>query len=134
MGKIQRRAARLVHKNYHWQTSVSGLIRVLHVGWDMLSTRRKIARLNTLHKAIGGHLALPVQNYLCPAQRQTRRSHSSAFIEHQTRIDAYKYSFVPRTVRDWNNIPQSITCITETSQFKSAVSNFIQAQEANIMD
>ena len=100
----------------------------------MLSTRRKIARLNILHKAIGGHLALPAQNYLRPAQRQTRRSHSSAFIEHQTRIDAYKYSFVPRTVRDWNNIPQSITCITETSQFKAALSNFIQAQEANIMD
>ena len=86
VGKIQRRAARLVHKNYDWQTSVSGLIRDL--GWDMLSTRRKIARLNILHKAIEGHLALPVKNYLRPAQRQTRRSHSSAFIEHQTRIDA----------------------------------------------
>ena len=128
VGKTQRRAAQLVHKNYDWQTSVSGLIQDL--GWDMLSTRHKIARLNILHKAIGGHLALPVQNYLHLAQRQTRRSRSSAFIEHQTRIDAYKYSFVPRTVRDWNNILQSIT---ETSQFKSAV-NFIQAQEANIMD
>ena len=100
----------------------------------MLSTHRKIARLNIIHKTIGGHLTLPVQNYLCPAQRQTRHSHSSAFIKHPTRIDAYKYSFVPRTVRDWNNILQSVTCTTEISQFKSAVSNFIQAQEANIMD
>ena len=54
VGKIQRRAARLVHKIYDWQASVSGLIRDL--GWDMLSTRRKIARLNILHKAIGDTL------------------------------------------------------------------------------
>ena len=43
VGKIQRRAARLVHNNYDWQTSASGLIRDLE--WDMLSTRRKISRL-----------------------------------------------------------------------------------------
>ena len=66
VGKIQRRAARLVHNNYDWQTSASGLIRELE--WNMLSTRRKISRLNILHKAIGGHLALPVQNHLRPVR------------------------------------------------------------------
>ena len=132
VGKIQRRAARLVFNNYDWQTSVNELIR--KCGWDMLSTRREIARLCILHKAIGGYLALPVQNYLQPVQRQTRRSHSGAYIEHQTRLDCFKYSYVPRTTRDWNSIPSLITNIADPEQFKAAVTNFLQTRDKDIRD
>ena len=132
VGKIQRRAAGLVFNNHDWRASVTELIRNLE--WDMLSTRREIARLCILHKAIGGHLAVPVQNYLQPVQRQTRRSHLRAYIEQQTRLDCSKYSFVPRTKRDWNNIPSSITNITEPEQFKTAVSSYLQARDINTRD
>ncbi len=67
IGKIQKRAARMVCNDYRQDTSASELIREL--GWEMLSTRRKISRVNIMHKAIGGHLALPVSAYLRPAVR-----------------------------------------------------------------
>ena len=132
VGKIQRRAARLVFNNYDWHTSVNQLIRKMDL--DMLSTRREIARLCILHKAIGGRLALPVQNYLQPVQRQTRRSHSGSYIEYQSRLDCFKFSFVPRTTSDWNNLPPSISNITDSDQFKSAVTNYLQALDKNIRD
>ena len=109
VGKIQRRAVRMIHKNYNWKASVTELTRDLDL--DMLSTRRKISRLCILQKATGGQLALPVQNYLHPTQRQTRRSHSGAFIEYQTRIVIFKYSYIPRTIIDWNNLPPNISNI-----------------------
>ena len=52
LGKIQRRAARMVCNDYRQETSASELIRGLD--WDMLSTRRKINRVNIMHKALEG--------------------------------------------------------------------------------
>ena len=98
----------------------------------MLSTRRKINRLSIFNKAIGGHLAIPVQNYLQPAQRQTRRSKSNNYIEHQARLDCYKYSFIPRTIRDWNNLPANISSISEPILFKEAVTKYLSEQEKQV--
>ena len=54
----------MIFNDYKQETSASGLIRSLD--WDMLSTRRKISRVNLLHKAIGGTLALPVSTTYVP--------------------------------------------------------------------
>ena len=132
IGKIQRRAARMVFNNYDWRQSVTELIQKLE--WDMLSTRRKINRLSIFNKAIGGHLAIPVQNYLQPAQRQTRRSKGNNYIEHQSRVDCHKFSYIPRTIRDWNNLPTHISSIQEPKCFKEAVTKYISEQEKQIRD
>ena len=118
--KIQRRAARMVYNNYDWKTSVNELIQELQ--WDSLSNRRKNNRLAILHKAIGGHLAIPVQNYLQPAQRRTRRSSHQNFIEYHSRIDSHKYSYIPRTIKDWNDLPESTANIQDSTLFKTALS------------
>ena len=86
------------------------------------------------NRSYGECLALPVQNYLQPVQRQTRRSHSGAYIEYQSRLDCFKFSFLPRTTKDWNNLPPSISNITDPGQFKSAVTNYLQARDKNIRD
>ena len=132
IGKIQRRAARLVCNNYDWRQIVTELIQKLE--WDMLSTRRKINRLSIFNKAIGGHLAIPVRNYLQPAQRQTRRSKSNNYIEHQASLDCYKYSFIPRTIRDWNNLPTDMSSISEPILFKQAVTKYTSEQEKQVRD
>ena len=72
VGKIQRRAARLVFSNYDW--NVNELIRKLDL--DMLSTRREVARLCILYSHGGGG-RLPVQNYLQPVLRLTQEHTSS---------------------------------------------------------
>ena len=132
VGKIQRRSARFIHNNYDWKQSVTELIHKSEL--DMLSTRRKISRLCIFHKAIGGHLALPVQNYVQPTQRLTRRSSQGAYIEHQARTDSHKYSFVPKTIRDWNTIPSNITNIPDPERFKITLGDFIRTQDRNIRD
>ena len=134
IGKIQRRAARMVCNDYQQTTSASGLIRAL--GWDMLSTRRKITRVNVLHKAIGGHLALPVSDYLRPASRYTRRSTSNTFIPYHSRTNCFKNSFVPRTIIDWNSLPPNLHSIEGINQFKTSTSEFFKSQDTinNIRD
>ena len=133
LGKIQRRAARMVCNDYRQETSASELIRGLD--WDMLSTRRKINRVNIMHKALGGHLALPVSDYLCPASRNTRRSSSGkSFIQSSTRTNCHKYSFVPRTIKDWNSLPPDIQTIEDNTIFKQQITNYFRNQDSNIKD
>ena len=127
VGKIQRRAARFVCNDYQQKTSASGLIRSLN--WDMLSTRRKIARVCVLHKAIGGHLAIPVSDCLRPATRSTRLSNPNSFIPISTRTDCYKYSFFPRTALDWNSLPSSIQEIKDSNNFKTQAHLHFQQED-----
>ena len=109
----------MVNNNYNWRASVTDMIKQLD--WVPLETRRKTARLAIFHKAMGGHLALPVQSYLQPVQRITRRSQENSFIQPQVRINTYKFSYIPRTTTDWNDLPASLTTIVEPDQFKTAL-------------
>ena len=134
IGMIQRRAARMVFNDYDWEnhTSVTGLIKELK--WDMLSTRRTIARVNIMHKAIGGHMALPCHDYFTPVQRHSRTSHTNSFITVQSSKDTHSFSFVPLTIRDWNSLPQSITSITDPVPFKTATTKHYRNQDINQRD
>jgi hypothetical protein len=114
---IQRRAARFVKKDYSYKTSVTAIISDL--GWQPLSSRRKIDRLTTMHKAREGHLALPLRNILHPVQRSTKRSHEYAYQEFQTNKDTFKFSFYPRTVKDWNSLPKQLTASQDSKAFKT---------------
>ena len=114
---IQKRAARFVKKDYSRQSSITQILKDLD--WPSLQTRRKIDRLTILQKAREGHLALPLRNVLHPAQRLTKRSHINAYQELQTNKDTFKFSFFPRTVKDWNSLPKPLTDITDTKAFKA---------------
>ena len=103
---VQRRSARFVKNNYDRQSSVTTMLKDLN--WCTLAERRKIARLAVFHKAHEGHLSIPVQNLLHPVTCPTRRTHNKSYIELQPNKDTYKYSFLPRTVTDWNALPSSI--------------------------
>jgi hypothetical protein len=121
---VQRRAARFVKGDYGRRSSVTTMIKDLH--WETLAHRRKISRLTVFHKAHEGHLSIPVQNLLHPVQRITRRLHSKSFIELQTSKDCYKFSFLPQTVIDWNNLPQHIISIEDPKAFKEQLKTHFQ--------
>lgn len=132
LGKIQRRAARSTCNDYRRTTSATELIRGL--GWDLLSTRRKISRVSVLHKAIGGHLALPVSDYLRPTTRTTRRSSPNSYIQPQTRLNGFKNSFVPRTIKDWNSLPANIQSTEDNIHFKQLATEFFRIQDKDNRD
>lgn len=113
---VQRRAARFVSNNYERQSSVTKMLQDLH--WQTLSTRRKITRLSVFQKSCQGHLAIPIESLLHPVNRPTRRTHSKSFINIPTSSDTYKHAFIPRTVTDWNLLPEEIISIQKPKAFK----------------
>ena len=51
--------------------------------------------------------------------RRTRHCGPDTFIILQSRVDAYKFSFFPRTVSDWNSLPSSARSTPSVNSFKT---------------
>ena len=102
---LQHRAARFVtnkpwYKNKH-NESITKMLTDLH--WPTLESRRKQARLIVLFKIVNGLLTVPAR-FLppLPTITYTRANHSLKYVHPQPNLDLYKYSFLPRTVPQWN--------------------------------
>jgi len=90
------------------------------VGWHSLAERRKTSRLTLLCKAINWLVAIPMDE-LKHTSRCTRHSGPDIFIIMQSRVDAYKFSFFPRTVTDWNSLSSSARSTPSVNSFKTAL-------------
>jgi len=73
------------------------------LGWRTLSERRKHARLNLFGKAVCGKVAILIDILKQPT-KVTRFSDNTTFTAITTHTDAYKFSFFPRTVCEWNSL------------------------------
>ena len=111
---VQRRAARFCHNDYKIieKGCMSETIGKLNL--VPLNIRRTNRQLTIFHKAINGHLALPI-GHLQPV---LRRIHTSK--------DCYTYSFFPRTIglTDWNSLQYKLATIKEPHKFKLALTHF----------
>ena len=59
------------------------------------------------------------------SELRTRGSHKFKLrVPHNTK-DVFKYSFFPRTARDWNNLPPNIATIPTLDKFKEEVAKFV---------
>ena len=90
---------------------------ILHVGqlkWESLKKRRKDSRLILLYKGLKGKARIPTDD-LIPKNRRCRNQHSLAFQIPSASKEAYKSSFFPQTIRDWNDLPDSLVSSAEMS-------------------
>ena len=111
--KVQNRAARLVTGNYVFETgSMTGILGQLK--WESLKKRRKDSRLILLYKGLKGKARIPTDD-LIPKNRRCRNQHSLAFQIPSASKEAYKSSFFPHTIRDWNDLPDSLISSAEMS-------------------
>ena len=111
--KVQNRAARFVTRNYDYETgSMTGILGQLK--WESLKKRRKDNRLILLYKGLKGKAKIPTDD-LIPKTRHGRNQHSLAFQIPSASKDVYMYSFFPQTIRDWNNLPESLISSSELS-------------------
>ena len=119
----QRRAARFCHNDYITieKGCMSEMIGKLNL--EPLNIRRTNRRLTIFHKAINGHLALHI-GHLQPVLRRTRHLNSKAYNTIHTSKYCYKYSFFPRTIKDWNSLPDKLAIIKEPHKFKLAFNTF----------
>ena len=118
---IQRRAARFVtnqpHRHSEPVVSVTAMIQDL--GWEPLSTRSLQSRPTSFYEVLNHHLEIPQSYHPVPVQDlQDTRGHDKCFQTYQPEIDAYKFSFFPRTVVDCNKLPAETVHAESTEAFK----------------
>ena len=85
------------------RTSVTSLLSFLNL--PTLQQRRKLSRLTLFYKIINNALPIFIPSHYQRTQFSTRQHHSNQFILPQVTLNVYKYSFYPRTIREWNNLP-----------------------------
>ena len=114
--KVQRRAARWTLNRYHNTSSVSDML--VHLSWPTLQSRRSDARLCLMYKMVYSLVATDIGQFVSPVLRQTRHSHPHSFIQIRSRNEAYRMSFFPRTVVQWNLLPADIVLAPTFDAFK----------------
>lgn len=78
------------------------------LGWKPLQQRRQIDRLNLFNKALNNVTALQFTDLIQEPSRRTRSMHNKHLITISTRTNVYKFSFLPRTIVDWNTLPNNV--------------------------
>ena len=116
--KIQRRGARFVTGSYGRESSVTTMLKDLQ--WDELSNRRRTSRLAMMYKIIHGLVAIPSEDLLEPNTGRTRSKHG--FRQYRCNTNIFKYSYIPRTIIDWNNLPINAKTAITLEEFKSSIS------------
>ena len=116
--QIQRAAARFVYGDYRRTTHVSPLIAALD--WDSLHTRRLLCQATMLFKIHYGLVNIQFPSVIYPATYLGRHDHTLKYNLPVTTIDPYKYSFYPRSVRIWNQLPPVAVLAPSTSAFRDA--------------
>ena len=82
--------------------------------WESLKKRRNDNRLILLYKGLKGKAKIPTGD-LIPRTRRCRNQHSMAFQIPSASVEAYKCSFFPLTIRDSNDLPDSLISSAELS-------------------
>ena len=116
---VQRRAARFVKYDYHRRSSVTSMLDDMK--WESLECRRTRADIVMLYKIHHGMVAIPAPSVLVPHARFLPES-PHRFQPIYASTDAYMYSFYPRTVRIWNELPSCIPAEASLLSLKAALS------------
>ena len=84
-------------------------------------------RIILLYKGLKGRAKIPTDD-LIPKNRSCRNQHSLAFQIPSASTNAYLHSFFPQTIRDWNELPDSLISSAEMSD--DCVSKFTSLMRA----
>ena len=112
---VQRRAARFCLGRYRRTSHVSDMLEELQ--WPTLKSRRKASRLTMLFKIVNGLVKISAQSLKAPLRR-SRHHHSKTFQLVQSRTNYRKFSFFPRTVKDWNQLPEEVVSADSLDSFR----------------
>ena len=118
--RIQKKAARFVTGNYTYTKGTMTAI-MEDLKWMSLEKRRKIYRLTLLHKAIHKQNNLIIPEYV---KRKTHNTRRGVYTELPVSSDQYKYSFFPRTIKDFNELPPDIMS-PSPSTFRKNITLFL---------
>ena len=112
---VQCRAARHVTNRYWYTSSVTSMLE--HLEWERLESCRTKVQLTMLFKIING-LVDPASQYLVVASTLSHAHHTMKLTQIPSSSDYNKFSFFPRTVRQWNSLPASVAEASSLVSFK----------------
>ena len=119
--RVQRKAARFCSQNYNGYASVTDMIR--DFGWTTLETRRRQFRLTLMYKLNHGLIDIDRRKYLIQhSESRKRGGHQFKFRAPYANKDVFKFSFVPKTIADWNYLPEAIVSSISLETFKYKLS------------
>jgi hypothetical protein len=116
----QWRAARFVLGRFHNKSSVIEMLQTLK--WEPLQDRRTRATLVVFYKVQYSLIAVPLPPIVVRPEK-TRPGHPHQFRIPFCNTEAYKNSFFPRAIRNWNALPPSIACQGSLPLFQTALSS-----------
>jgi Reverse transcriptase (RNA-dependent DNA polymerase)/Endonuclease-reverse transcriptase len=119
---VQRKAARFCLNRYQQIDSVTSMIGELN--WESLAMRRRAARLGNFSRVYRKDDCLPDLSFhinKAPCER-LRHAHTSRVQSITCNKNVGHYSFLPRSIREWNSLPQNCISLHENAaQFRSAI-------------
>ena len=120
MEKIQRRAACFVCNDYSRHASVTAMLDMLN--WSSLEHRRKEAKCIMFYKIINNLVCVDFHHYLQPITSSTR-GHHLRYTHLQARVDVFRHSYLPSTIRLWNMLPAQTVSSSSIDIFKDNLAN-----------
>ena len=112
---------RAVYVTHPWWSYSIVTHMINSLGLRSLEQRRADARLIMFYKIGYGLVATPLSSYIQRHVRMTRTIHPMHFIQIQTTVNFYKYSFFPLTVEQWNNLPSQAVLSDDLSSFRPVI-------------
>ena len=88
--------------------------------WPPLQQRRAESRLALFHHVVIGTVDIDSAVLMKESRRPSRKANKVQYMRHSSKKDCFKYSFVPRSIVQWNNI----NAPDDHAQFKSMLSLF----------
>ena len=73
------------------------------------------------YKIDRGLVAIRKEGRLIPPKRRGRNQHNHSYQIPQSRLDAHKTSYFPRTIRDWNELSSITANAKSLGAFKALV-------------
>ena len=118
---IQRASARFCTNRYKRIDSATGKVdsvtdMLQSLEWNSLASRRKANRLALFSAVYTSNQALTdLSAQLCPANYQGRHDHDKKVAEIRCNKNVYHYSFLPKSIREWNTLPTDTFVDLESS-------------------
>ena len=78
------------------------------LGWRSLKQRRADQRLIMLYKIVNNLVEVDLSKELIPLTRHFRNSHAKSFRISYEKKTYLQYSFLPRTIKQWNSLPATL--------------------------
>ena len=120
---IQHRAGYFVlnkPSNIYQHDSITDMLKELN--WPSLQERRKQLCLILMYKIVNHLLIVPEHCFPTPSPlTKTRAHHPQKFLHLQLTVDTYRYSFLLRTIPQWNNMSIPNLLDTDLTMLKNLI-------------